>query len=51
MYLRHGIGDLRAVTLEGESTYNEQTGYEEYELDEDAVLEEESERLAAMLTA
>ena len=38
LYLRHGIGDLRAVTLEGESTYNEQTGYEEYELDEDAVL-------------
>ncbi len=38
LYLRHGIGDLRAVTLEGESTYNEQTGYEEYGLDEDAVL-------------
>lgn len=38
MYLRHGMGGLEAVTLQGESVYNEQTGYEELILDSDVAL-------------
>lgn len=38
MYLRHGLDGVETVTLEGESAYNEQTGYEELILDNDAAL-------------
>lgn len=38
LFARTGIGGMDVVTLPGKSVYNEQTGYEEYHVDEDAAL-------------
>ena len=39
LFARTGIDDMDVVTLPGESTYNEETGYEEYHVDAAAALQ------------